>query len=74
MTQDQLPILRPTIPGCVHGIVGVNPWEIQCESCGTVFTSVRLFSAVRLCHFSKEDGFTTRRCRDCRVAAGFGDS
>jgi hypothetical protein len=26
----------PTLPGMVHGIVGRDPWRIQCDRCGAV--------------------------------------
>lgn len=34
MTQPQLPLLAPTVPGCVDEIISLNPLTLQCADCG----------------------------------------
>ena len=53
---DTLPLLLPTAPGKVHGIVSLDPPTVQCD--GFHFNPRRLHDKRRL-------------CRDCAKAAGW---
>ena len=35
---DTLPLLPPTVPGKVHGIVSVDPPTVQCDGCAATYT------------------------------------
>ena len=59
--------LRPDLPGVVHGIVGRDPWVVQCDGCGLVQTHGWLTVAGQNICFDPED--TGRRlCPGCRAA------
>ena len=32
--QPALPLLAPTVPGCVEGIISLDPRVLQCQECG----------------------------------------
>ena len=43
---DTLPLLLPTVPGKVHGIVSVDPPTVQCDGCAATYTARTLARAV----------------------------
>ena len=63
------PNLRPTLPGCVHGIVSLDPPTVQCDGCGYEHSHRTLAIAV-LCsgiEFNpRVSGGGPRLCRECR--------
>lgn len=67
--------LLPTLPGHVHGIVGRDPWQIQCDGCGAIETPAPLV----LMRTTFQDGAarvragddSRRLCPDCQKAAGW---
>ncbi len=72
----------PTLPGRVHGLVGENPWRIQCDGCGRIddykslglgkdSNIVLIISTIKLSH---TDGYTQRLCKECRAAQKGGTS
>ena len=69
--------LLPTLPGCVSGIVGRDPWRVQCAKCATVVTADdrpgALYGVVRDLHFHHRlpaPWDERRLCRDCRLSFG----
>lgn len=66
-------VLQPTLPGCVQGIVGMDPWRVQCQTCGHITENESLFFAIReraMTFHEWPDGSNPRMCRDCRLARG----
>lgn len=62
------PTLLPTLPGMVHGIVGRDPWVVQCDGCGGTETSEHLILAVHYAEFNPRlygKGDRRRLCDDC---------
>lgn len=35
---EKLPLILPTLPGLVEGIVSRDPWTVQCQVCGVTAT------------------------------------
>ena len=66
--------LLPDVPGCVHGIVSLDPPTIQCDGCGKTYSRPGLLSwAIILSGitFDPRLGYDGGRlCRDCGKAAG----
>lgn len=66
-----LPEILPTLPGCVAGIVGQDPWQVQCQECGHISEHKHLILAIRareLVFHPWADGTNPRLCTDCRLA------
>lgn len=66
--------LLPTLPGYVHGIVGRDPWRIQCDGCGAIETPeplvlMRTEFAPALVRFRTGDA--RRLCPPCQESAGW---
>lgn len=71
MTQLDMLVLRPTLPGHVHGIVGIDPPEIQCDGCGRIDTGERLAMTAIRSDIRFLDGSSRRRmCTPCWEAEG----
>ena len=66
-TQPTLPLLRPTVPGMVRGIVDLGPFTLQCNDCGATVTGERPAITVMLSgyHFHTCEDQSPRRCPDC---------
>lgn len=62
--------LRYTLPGYVHGIVGHQPWEIQCDGCGTIQT-IRFLAACTIWFRRDTENDPRRLCPTCRDRAGW---
>jgi len=63
----------PDVPGCVHGIVSLDPPTIQCDGCGmTVSRPGRLSWAILVAGitFDPREVGGPRLCRECGKAAG----
>ena len=43
---DTLPLLLPTVPGKVHGIVSLDPPTVQCDGCCATYTGRTLARAI----------------------------
>ena len=43
---DTLPLLLPTVPGKVHGIVSLDPPTVQCDGCAATYTGRTLARAI----------------------------
>lgn len=68
-----LPDILPALPGCVAGVVGQKPWQIQCQECGDISEHKHLLLAIRakeMVFHPWEDGNNPRLCQDCRLARG----
>lgn len=65
------PVQLPTVPGCVDGIVSLDPPRVQCRGCGVIASGApgKLALLVLTCriHFHVADGRTRRLCADCRA-------
>lgn len=80
MSQDVLPVLLPTLPGNVFGIVGDNPPTVQCTRCLRTRSDPSWAIAVRWALFPRNahQQYGTygnwvsgeRMCADCRKACG----
>ena len=59
--------LLPDLPGCTHGVVGRDPWVIQCDGCGlTIRYDGREHKAIffrRITFYPKVPG--RRMCEPC---------
>lgn len=62
LVSDPMLIPFPTVEGCVHGIVGLNPARVQCDDCLRVFTSESTFFAVSSVPFNVRSGVKYLRC------------
>lgn len=61
--------LLPDLPGCVHGIVSMDPPTIQCDGCGHTFSHRSIAYAAILSGIVFEPSRhpdTRRLCRECR--------
>ena len=63
----------PTLPGCVDGIIGRDPWVVVCRDCGATASGTWLYGLVAFEGFrfharSWPDGTNPRLCRACRLA------
>lgn len=71
MTQLDMVVLRPDLPGYVHGIVSLDPPGIQCDGCGRVDTCPTVALAVLRSDIGFLDRDSRRRmCRNCWQAEG----
>lgn len=61
--------LLPTLPGLVHGIVGCDPWVVQCDGCAATET-VRVVALTSI-FFNTSDADARRLCGGCRLRAGW---
>lgn len=64
--------LRPTVPGRVHGIVSVDPYEVQCDGCARTWSGGMLVILVGKALFNprlKDDH--RRLCKECHADAGW---
>lgn len=70
---DELPMLRPDLPGFVHGIVSVDPPTVQCDGCGWTYSHARMALAVILSgiRFNPRLGDDRRLCRTCANTEGW---
>ena len=63
--------LLPTVPGMVHGVVGVDPLRFQCDRCGFVASAADM-PMIIAAHSSGFDtrftGDPRRLCAECREA------
>lgn len=60
--------LAPTLAGLVHGLVGRNPWVIQCDGCGRTEARVVLILCNTRFHINPETD-SRRLCPDCQQRA-----
>lgn len=70
-TEAALPLLWPTLPGRVQGIVGEDPWVVQCSDCGNTATDSKIWTLVGMWGWkfhTCEGRDCVRRCPDCLVA------
>lgn len=66
------PQVLPTLPGKVHGIVGTDPWTIQCDGCLCTWSHEHLILVVHKAEFNPRDKWDDRRlCDDCADEAGW---
>ena len=80
-TERRPGVALPTVTGKVHGIVGLNPAEVQCDACLVVRTGIyaeKIGITVILVDITfnprrYERGDKRRLCRECRVAHWKGD-
>lgn len=77
MTTQQAPVLLPTLPGFVTGIVGVDPLVLQCHDCGVTTTRTERTAAAGIIlsgfHFHICEGRSgVRRCPACLSAVRAG--
>jgi len=71
VTASTLPLLLPTVPGKVSGIVSLNPFTLQCADCAATVTGKRPAATVVLSgfHFHVCEGRGgVRRCPSCLAA------
>ena len=71
---DTLPLLLPTVPGKVHGIVSLDPPTVQCDACAATYTAPTLARAVLGSgfHFNPRREHDKRRlCEACAHEAGW---
>ena len=72
---DTLPLLLPTVPGKVHGIVSLDPPTIRCDGCGHEATGRTLAMVVRYSGIEFDPARyladPRRLCRGCRIKAGW---
>lgn len=71
-----MPTVKETIEGYTHGIVSINPPEVQCDECGHIHSHEKmgmaailsgiLFAPAMLCKDDKR-----RLCRPCATDAGW---
>ena len=61
--------LLSTLPGKVHGIVGQNPWRIQCDGCGAIEEPNPLVNMRTV--FNPVGGDRRRLCPTCQTEAGW---
>jgi hypothetical protein len=63
--------LLPTLPGCTHGVVGVDPLRFQCDRCGAVASAADMPKIIAA-QFATFDfpmtGDPRRLCDVCREA------
>lgn len=76
-----LPLIEPPAPGCIDGIVSVDPPRVQCQECGVIADRdslglkrggiglVVICSGIRFHAKPWPDG-NPRLCRACRVSRG----
>ena len=72
-----LPAPLPTVPGLLAGIVGTDPWRVQCAECGRIGTGRNPHAAItdggiHFHHTPWPDGTNPRLCRHCRARRGCG--
>ena len=71
------PLLRPDVPGYVHGIVSVDPPMVQCDGCGYIAEGdgsrrKALNLLIQTCGIEFDFPSDGRRlCRDCAAEAGW---
>ena len=69
---DTLPLLLPTLPGKVAGIVSEDPPTVQCQDCAATQSGTwhRIIAGADGFHFHAGwiDGTNPRLCRPCRIA------
>lgn len=68
---NTLPLLLPTVPDMVSGIVSLDPFTLQCADCGDTASGERPASTVILSgfHFHVCEGRDgVRRCPTCLTA------
>lgn len=68
---DTLPMLLPTLPGKVDGIVSEDPPTVQCQDCaatksGNWYQIIGGAEGFRFHQWS--DGTNPRLCKPCRIA------
>lgn len=74
--------MKPTVPGFVHGIVSLDPPQIQCDGCGLIaegragggHQALNLLILTCGIRFNpKVHLYSDRRrlCRECAVGAGW---
>lgn len=68
--------LKPDVPGRIHGIVNLDPVQVQCDGCGRIdegkhFGLTILQSSIVFCPAEYAKGDERRMCVDCRAKAGW---
>lgn len=70
----------PTLPGLVHGIVGQDPYEVQCDEClvvrsgdATQAGAQIILSGIRFNSRRYDSGDKRRLCRECKAIHWKGD-
>ena len=67
--------LLPTLPGKVHGIVGLDPTVVQCDECATTATGRGtmpiLTGGIDFNPYAYSLGDQRRLCRACAKDAGW---
>lgn len=85
LTTPTLPVIYPTVPGKVEGIISVDPLRVQCQECGLLGDAesvglrtsaventalVIILSGIHFHWPDWPDGTNPRLCRPCRLARG----
>lgn len=65
--------LKPDLPGLVHGIVSLDPVQVQCDGCGHIHEGERIGRTVIESGiiFGGPESDDRRLCLDCRLKAGW---
>lgn len=66
------PELLPTLPGFVHGVVGRDPWRLQCDGCGAIETpDALILMDTKFAPRRNRDTDKRRLCGSCQTRAGW---
>ena len=65
---DTLPIILPTVPGRVEGIVSLDPPMVQCQGCGATYAGRTLGLTVLRSNILFHQHRSPRLCKACRLA------
>ena len=64
--------LLPTLDGMVRGVVGRDPWRLQCDGCGAIEEPVPLITMrTKFAPRLNRDTDKRRLCEPCSVRAGW---
>ena len=75
MSVETLPLILPSLPGHLDGVIGLDPVRLQCQECGRVGEGRTALAAIYDggLHYHRSawpDGTNPRLCRECRLARG----
>lgn len=78
-TERRPGVVLPTLPGLVHGIVGADPHEVQCDGClvvrggGGEMSGAQIILADIRFNPRRYSSDKRRLCRECRATHWKGD-